>query len=30
MGETPNKSFKFVPALRVSTKHKTAAKFYVA
>jgi hypothetical protein len=25
-----NKSFKFVPALRASTGHKTAAQFYAA
>jgi hypothetical protein len=25
---THNKSFKFVPALRASTGHKTAAQFY--
>ena len=27
---TYNKSFKYVPALRASTGHKTAAQFYAA
>ena len=28
--QSHNKSFKYVPALRASTGHKTAAQFYAA